>query len=142
MDSKTPRPSKSAQIASIAGALLIIFGVFKLFDQFFGASWWGIVERIVTTFISFVWPISLIVIGGYLIWAGSTGKFKGVTFDSSRPLRRSIYDKRIAGVCGGVARYFNIDSMIVRVIALVLLVMVPGFTLLVYVIAAVLMPKA
>ena len=30
-------------------------------------------------------------------------------------LMRSSTDKKIAGVCGGVAQYFNIDSTLVRI---------------------------
>ena len=32
----------------------------------------------------------------------------------------SSTDKKIAGVCGGIAEYFNIDPLIVRVVFLVL----------------------
>lgn len=32
----------------------------------------------------------------------------------------SSTDKKIAGVCGGLAEYFNIDSLIIRVIFVVL----------------------
>lgn len=141
MNKKSSQRPKSVQLAIIAGAVLILFGAFKLLDQFFGSSWWGTIEQIARTFASIAWPIALILIGGYLIWAASTGKFKGATFDSSRPLRRSVYDKRIAGVCGGIAQYFNIDSTIVRVVVLILLIMVPSAVFLTYLAAAVLMPK-
>jgi phage shock protein C len=33
-------------------------------------------------------------------------------------LYRSVKDKKIAGVCGGLAKYFNIDPAIVRVVFL------------------------
>ncbi|USN96255.1 MAG: PspC domain-containing protein [Candidatus Nomurabacteria bacterium] len=36
-------------------------------------------------------------------------------------LYRSRKDRMIAGVCGGIAEYFNIDPVIVRVIAILLL---------------------
>jgi phage shock protein PspC (stress-responsive transcriptional regulator) len=39
-------------------------------------------------------------------------------------LYRSITDKKIAGVCGGLAEYFGIDPVITRVLALILLL--PG----------------
>lgn len=39
----------------------------------------------------------------------------------AKRLYRSTTDKMIAGVCGGIAEYFNIDPTIVRVIAVVLL---------------------
>lgn len=141
MENKPPQRPKSVQVALIAGAALIIFGIFNLFDQFFGSSWWGTIERMAGTFASFAWPIALIAVGGYLIWAASTGKFKGASFDSSRPFRRSSYDKRIAGVCGGIAQYFNIDSTIVRVVAVILLVMAPGITFLTYMVTAIIAPK-
>ena len=34
----------------------------------------------------------------------------------------SSTDKKIAGVCGGIAEYFNIDPLIVRVAFLVFLI--------------------
>lgn len=36
-------------------------------------------------------------------------------------LYKSRIDRKISGVCGGIAEYFNIDSTIVRLIAVVLL---------------------
>ncbi|MGO4888839.1 PspC domain-containing protein [Anaerobacillus sp. MEB173] len=35
-------------------------------------------------------------------------------------LYRTQYERKVAGVCGGLARYFNIDPTIVRVIVIVL----------------------
>lgn len=49
-------------------------------------------------------------------------------------------DAVICGVCGGIARYFNVDPTIVRV-ATVLLVVPGGMSLWVYIIAALIMPK-
>jgi phage shock protein C len=45
-----------------------------------------------------------------------------------RRLYRSRKDRLIAGVCGGLAEYFNIDPVIVRLVALLLLIAggVPG----------------
>jgi phage shock protein PspC (stress-responsive transcriptional regulator) len=37
---------------------------------------------------------------------------------NTKKLYRSRTDRRIWGVCGGLAKYFNIDPNIVRVIAL------------------------
>ena len=34
----------------------------------------------------------------------------------SRPLRRSIMNRQVAGVCGGLAEYFQIDPTVVRVL--------------------------
>ena len=49
-------------------------------------------------------------------------------------------DALICGVCGGIARYFDVDPTLVRV-ATVLLVAFAGLSLWVYVIAALIIPK-
>jgi phage shock protein PspC (stress-responsive transcriptional regulator) len=41
-----------------------------------------------------------------------------------KKLYRSRKDRMLAGVCGGLAEYFGIDPVIVRILALILLV--PG----------------
>ena len=38
----------------------------------------------------------------------------------NKKLQLSATDKKIAGVCGGLAEYFNIDSLIVRIVFLAL----------------------
>ena len=41
-----------------------------------------------------------------------------------KKLYRSSSDKKIAGVCGGLAEYFNIDPTIIRIVFVILLL--PG----------------
>nr|WP_156816883.1 PspC domain-containing protein [Salsuginibacillus kocurii] len=38
---------------------------------------------------------------------------------SKKKLYRSESDRKLAGVCGGIAEYFGIDATIVRVLAIV-----------------------
>lgn len=57
-----------------------------------------------------------------------------------RLYRTTGSDAVICGVCGGIARYFNVDPTLVRV-ATVLLVVPGGMSLWVYIIAALIMPK-
>jgi phage shock protein PspC (stress-responsive transcriptional regulator) len=57
-----------------------------------------------------------------------------------RRLYRSRDDRVIAGVCGGLGRYFGVDPLIFRIAALVL-VFVGGSGLLLYLAAALLMPS-
>ena len=54
-------------------------------------------------------------------------------------LRRSS-DKMLAGVCGGIAEYFNIDPVIVRLL-FVLSVLFAGFPIIVYPILWLVMPS-
>lgn len=53
----------------------------------------------------------------------------------------STRDKRISGVCGGIAEYYHVDSTLVRlawIIMTVLTGIVPGFVA--YIVAAMVMP--
>jgi phage shock protein PspC (stress-responsive transcriptional regulator) len=103
------------------------------------------------TLIRLAWIVLSIVPGGFfggvlayvLAWvimpdlnpAPSTGI-------EGRRLLRSTYDRKIAGVCGGLAEYFNVDSTAVRVLWAVLSV-VPGAIVLgivAYVVAWFIMP--
>lgn len=58
-----------------------------------------------------------------------------------RPLTRSVYDKKIAGVCAGVAKYLDVDVTVVRLVWLILTFIPPSFGLIVYIIAWIVMPK-
>ena len=50
-------------------------------------------------------------------------------------------DKKIAGVCGGVAEYFNVDPTVVRIVWL-LLVLCCGIGAIAYLVCWLLMPNA
>jgi phage shock protein C len=41
----------------------------------------------------------------------------------SRKLYRSRTDRKLAGVCGGLAQYFNLDATLIRVLFIVLAVL-------------------
>lgn len=56
-------------------------------------------------------------------------------------LYRSRDDRMIAGVCGGVAKYFDMDPTIVRII-FVLLIFANGLGILAYIIMAIVVPLA
>ncbi|MCD1147663.1 PspC domain-containing protein [Peptoniphilus sp. KCTC 25270] len=59
----------------------------------------------------------------------------------NRKLHRSSTDRVIAGVCGGIGEYFDIDPTLVR-FAWVLFSLAGGSGLLLYIIAALIMPEA
>ena len=61
-----------------------------------------------------------------------------------KPLRRSLADRKLAGICGGIARYLDTDPVFIRV-AWVILSIVPGTILLgvlAYVVAWIIVPEA
>ena len=55
-----------------------------------------------------------------------------------KKLYKSNIDKKLAGVCGGIAEYFNIDSTIIRLLW-VLATLFIGSGVLAYIIAAIVM---
>ena len=65
---------------------------------------------------------------------------KGERIMEQKKLCRASFDKKIFGVCGGIAHYFGLDSTLVRLIT-VLLVFLAGLSLWVYIIAALIMPE-
>lgn len=54
-------------------------------------------------------------------------------------LYKSTSDKKLCGVCGGVAEYFEIDSTIVR-LGLVIFTLLGGSGIIAYIVAALVMP--
>lgn len=52
----------------------------------------------------------------------------------------SATDKKLAGVCGGIAEYFGLDSTLVR-IGWAILIVCAGSGLLLYIICALIIPK-
>ncbi|HSX33291.1 MAG TPA: PspC domain-containing protein [Candidatus Saccharimonadales bacterium] len=61
---------------------------------------------------------------------------------ATKRLYRSEADKKIAGVCGGIADYLAVDSTVIRLVWLLLTLatgIVPG--ILAYILAAAVMPR-
>jgi phage shock protein C len=56
-----------------------------------------------------------------------------------RPFARFSADKKIAGVCAGVARYFDLDASLVRALWL-LCVLIGGTGLIAYIVLWIVMP--
>ncbi len=58
----------------------------------------------------------------------------------NKKLYRSVTDKMLGGVCGGIAEYFSIDSVIIRLI-FVLAVIFGGSGILAYIILWIIIPQ-
>lgn len=62
--------------------------------------------------------------------------------DEPKRLKRSQQERMIAGVCGGLAKYMNVDATIVRLVFVILTVftaVIPG--ILIYIIMWIIVPK-
>lgn len=60
---------------------------------------------------------------------------------NGKKLYRSANDVMLCGVCGGIAEYFGLDPTLVR-LGWALLTIFAGASIWLYVIAAIIMPKA
>lgn len=58
--------------------------------------------------------------------------------DLKKKLYKSTTDKKLCGVCGGIAKYFDIDSTLVRLIT-VLICAFAGSGIVAYIVAAIVM---
>lgn len=57
-----------------------------------------------------------------------------------KKLYKSRYDRKISGVCGGIAEYLNVDSTWIR-LAWAALVLFLGTGILAYILAALILPE-
>ncbi len=59
----------------------------------------------------------------------------------NKKLYRSRTESMIAGVCGGLAEYFNVDTVLVRIVAVILALTAHGAGLLGYIIFWIIVPQ-
>jgi len=100
------------------GILLIIAGVMLLAG--IAGPMGGLFRGVALVTGSIIWPILIVSLGVYLLFQQSGSVDIKSTlhevFPEGNRLYRSRVDKRIAGVCGGIGQYPNIDSNIIRVL--------------------------
>lgn len=58
-----------------------------------------------------------------------------------RNLYRSKTDRKLLGVLGGLAKYLNIDSTVLRIVYVLLAIFAIGSPVLIYLVAALIMPE-
>jgi phage shock protein C len=71
----------------------------------------------------------------------AAGTFTAQEVRLSSRLSRSMSEKKVAGVCAGIARYLKIDVTLVRILMLVLAFYPPVVGLLLYVACWIVMPR-
>ena len=62
------------------------------------------------------------------------------SFNMKKRLYKSDKDKKVCGVCGGIANYFDVDPTAIR-LAWVIFTLAGGSGLIAYIIAAIIMPE-
>ncbi len=148
--------SKNAAI--LVGVLLILAGIYFLLDYF--APFWFPFDFYWHWIFSWrlFWPVLLILLGVLYIWyasnrteeqqalpAKSEPETESKTGEPTmtkqkKQLFRSRTNKKIAGVCGGMGEYFDIDPTWIRLGWLLVGIFHPPAALLVYLIMAIVVP--
>jgi len=146
--SATSTPERHTRSTRFWGILLIVVGSIWFLDNLgvpFWHHWWGFSW-------DFLFPVLLILGGVAFMWGGrnyltaappaSAGGPWGATPPPVRPARlyKSKTDKKLFGVCGGIAAYFNSDPTLVRLVFIAAAFASFGFMLLLYVIMAIVVP--
>ncbi|MCH9617116.1 MAG: hypothetical protein SP4CHLAM5_04680 [Chlamydiia bacterium] len=62
------------------------------------------------------------------------------TLYSMRRIYRERFDKKLAGVCGGLAQYFQLDASIIRILWVLLTFLSGGIFLLIYLLCWLILP--
>lgn len=61
---------------------------------------------------------------------------------SNKKLYRSMVDKKLCGVCGGIAEYFELDPTVIRLLWVVMTLFTTVFPgVLAYIVCALIVPK-
>jgi phage shock protein PspC (stress-responsive transcriptional regulator) len=123
----------------IPGLALMALGSFLFFENI-GLSPIGFWGFFASTW-KLLFPVFIVLVGLAFILAYRTGEpGLGVPFRERR-LTRIESEKLVGGVCAGLARYFQIDPSIVRLIAFVGLILTPyGLGILFYLVMLVVIP--
>jgi phage shock protein C len=58
-----------------------------------------------------------------------------------KKLYRSQHDRKVAGVCGGLAEHFNLDPSLVRILFAVVAILGSGIPFIVYIVMAFVVPN-
>jgi len=150
----TVKKKKERDHSIFWGSLLIVLGAFLLLNQMnfippihvWALPW------------NMVWAILLIALGAFLVLKNSEQKAqtpvkkeesesgeepKDAEFSAptGKTLFRSKKDRMIAGVCGGLAEYFNMDPTIVRLLYILLTMFSKGLGVLAYIILIFAVPE-
>ncbi len=103
---------------------------------FYGFEFWRIPWQM-------VWAAFLIIIGFYLLYNRKKKDDTDTdTFEiKGKKLYRSRSQKMLAGVCGGIAEYFEMDVSIIRILWAIITIASAGFGILIYILMIIIFPE-
>jgi phage shock protein PspC (stress-responsive transcriptional regulator) len=110
--------SNKNKIALIVGGVLVFLGLWQLAQHFFG-NFFHALWNVVAIVIGVLGSLVVVAAGILLVIAARKDKLQ---LPQGKKLYRSTSNKKIAGVCGGIADYLSLDHATIRIIALFLAV--------------------
>jgi len=96
------------------GVALVVIGLTFAFNNWFHFLWWDFDWFFFDLNWHVVWPVLLIIFGVWYIYRSSKNEGEAAPAPQ-RKFYRSPDQRKIGGVCGGLAEYWNIDVTLVRV---------------------------
>lgn len=131
-------PRRDERTGLLIGGVLIALGAWLFLRQIVRLSplwyWWIQARR-------FGWPLLIVLIGVLLIAFGSRAGAPHMPPRGTR-LYKSRRDRWLSGVLGGIARYFGMDPVALRLAYIVIaLVFGPPQAIVAYIAAAIIMPE-
>ena len=119
----------------VLGITMILLGVFIILNSTGLFNYIFLLE----IYRPFFLPILFIAVGIFIIC--KRGVLSGEDEKPSYTLYRSSKNKRLAGVCGGLAEYLKIDPSILRMIWLLFTFVTIGLGVFIYLLFALIIPK-
>lgn len=143
---------KNDNVRNWFGGALVLFGLIILLANLEIFHFFNFLEDA----FEYVFPVLLIILGMAIIYYRQSqeerpqqqvpGEQSEASADAPRPaqsfreFRRSATDKKLFGVCGGMANYFGIDSSLLRMLYVVLCLASFGAGFVLYVLIAIVVP--
>lgn len=159
---KVEKPESIWNLPTMAGISTIAVGLVYLLQQMGLSLFPGSLAGLVSFFTSMAGILIVLFGFGILSWkpkknqaAKTIGKkdMKGATQQNygntqtaaynsgAKSLMKSQTNKKVAGVCGGIAEYFGLDATLVRIAFVASIFIIGGFTVPIYLILAAVLPK-
>lgn len=125
------------RVAIVVGCALVAAGVLGVVFEYFQVPWWHRLIDGAHFVLVAAFPFAIIILAACLASAQGRSSLDAMVHPKAkRPVFTSRTDRRIAGVCGGIAASRQVKAGFVRLIVLLLFVAFPLAVIVLYVIAA------
>ncbi len=126
------RPFKLTAIFLLALFLLLVFYISDFLQFLFQPNIFGFSENLIISI--------FLIAAGIVIFVKRKVIYSNTELSNPQVLYRSINDKKIAGVCGGLGNYFNQESNFIRLLWILFSFITAGLGLIIYIVFITIVP--